>query len=59
MSLGLTFADFDALKPFVLHVFVTGPSTLLKPSTAGSAATDSAGFLERATLWTPHRIDNR
>ena len=57
-SLELTFAGFHALKPFVISVPVAGTSTILIPSTARSAATDSAGFLERAALWTCRRADS-
>ena len=46
----LTLAGLQAFKPPVLHIFVPGSPALLVPSTAGSAATDLAGFLERAAL---------
>ena len=51
VNLELTFAGLHALKPLVIHIFVAGSPTPPKPSTARSATTDSAGFLERATLW--------
>ena len=50
ISLALTFASLHALKPPVINVSVASTSTVLKPSTARSATTDSAGFLERAAL---------
>ena len=59
VSLELTFAGRHALKPLEINIFVTGTSTVLKPSTARSATTDSAGFLERAALWTRYRISDR
>ena len=55
ISLELTFASLDALKPAVVNVPVAGTSTTLKPSTARSATTASAGFLERAALWARRR----
>ena len=54
VNLGLTFASFHALKPAVAHVSVAGTSTILIPSTARSATTDSPGFLERAAIRTYH-----
>ena len=56
MSLQLTFASLNALKPPVVKVAVANTSTILKPSTARSAATGSAGFLERTAPWALHRI---
>ena len=53
--LELTFACLHALKPPVVHVPIAGTSTVLVPSTARSAATDSAGFMERAAFWARHR----
>ena len=47
---GLTFAGLQPFKPLVLHISVASSSAVLVPSTAGCATTDSAGFLERATL---------
>ena len=55
-TLELTFAGLHALKPSVLNVAVTSASAVLKPSTARSATTGSAGFLERATLWARHHV---
>ena len=46
----LTFADLHAFKPAVIDVSVADIPTVLVPSTARSAATDSAGSLERAAL---------
>ena len=56
IALELTFAGLRTLKPAVISVSVDGTSTVLKPSTARSATTDSAGFPERAALWTHHLI---
>ena len=53
-SLVLTFAGLHAVKPPVIYVFVCSISAVLVPSTTRSATTDSAGFLEHATLWTRH-----
>ena len=57
--LELTFAGLHALGPPVICLSVTSTSTLLKPSTARSATTGSAGFLERTTLWAHHRASGR
>ena len=54
----LTFASVQALKPPMINVSVAGSSAVLVPSTAGSAATDSAGFLELATRWARDHISN-
>ena len=51
-TIGLTFAGLRALGPPVVSVSVT--SAVLVPSSARSATTDSAGFLERSTLWARH-----
>ena len=51
VSFGLTFAGIKTLRPHVTGVFVASISAILIPSTTRSATTDSAGFLERATLW--------
>ena len=59
VSVVLTFARVDALRPPVISVSVAGTSTILIPSTATSATTDSTGFSERATLWARHRISDR
>ena len=59
VSLELTFAGLHALKPAVISVPVASTSAVLKPSTARSATTLSAGFLERATLSARHRISDR
>ena len=50
VNLQLTCAGLHALKPSVIHVAFTGTSALLKPSTARSATTGSAGFLEGVAL---------
>ena len=59
ISLELTFASLHALKPAVINVYVSVTSAVLEPSTARSATTDSAGFLERAALWARHRMSDR
>ena len=53
VNIELTFAGLHALRPPVISVSVP---TILIPSTARSATTDSAGFLERATLCADHLI---
>ena len=58
-SLKLTFAGLDALKPVVTSLSVAGTATILIPSTARSATTDSAGFLECATVWARPLISDR
>ena len=57
--LELTRTGLQALEPRVIDVSVTGTSAILEPSTAGSATTVSAGFLERATLRTRQFRHNR
>ena len=42
----------------MFNIAVAGTSAVLKPSTTRSATADSTGFLERATLGAPYRIDN-
>ena len=60
VSSELTFAGLHALRPLVHSVSVAGTSpTVLKPSTARSATTDSAGFLERAALGARYRFRER
>ena len=49
-ALTRTFAGLHALKPSVTSVSTASTSTVLEPSTARSAATDSAGFKECAAL---------
>ena len=56
VSLGLTVAGLDALKPPVISVSIADTSTVLIPSTPRSAATLSAGFLERATFGARRRF---
>ena len=51
LSLELTFAGLHALKPPVINVSVACTSAVLKPITARSTTTDSAGFLESAAVW--------
>ena len=52
----LTFAGLHALKPPVSRITVACSPTVLEPSTARSATTDSAGFLEGAALRARHHI---
>ena len=59
VNVGLAFAGLRALRPAMTNVFVAGTATVLIPSAAESTATDSPGFLERATLWTNYRISDR
>ena len=59
VSLGLTCAHLQALKPPMINVFVADTSTIPIPSTARSATTDSSGFLERAAFGARHLIDRR
>ena len=56
INLELTVASLDALKPSVTNVPVADTSTILKPSTARSATTESAGLLKPAALCACHRI---
>ena len=58
VTLGLTFAGLDALKPPVISVAIAGTSAFFKPSTARSTTTDSSRFLEHATFWA-HRVIGR
>ena len=50
----LTFAGLHALRPLVHSISVAGTSTILIPSTARSATTDSAGFLEGSAFGARH-----
>ena len=50
IDIELTFAGFHALIPLVVDVVAASTSTVLEPSTARSATTDSAGFRERTAL---------
>ena len=52
----LTFAGIHTFKPPVINVPVASTSAVLIPSTARSATTSPAGFLERAALWARHPI---
>ena len=45
-----TFAGLYAFRPPVINFVVASTSTVPKPSTARSATTESAGFLEHAAL---------
>ena len=56
ISLELTCASFDALRPPVINFSIAYTSAVFEPSTTRSATTDSAGFLERAALWAHPRI---
>ena len=58
ISLELTFAGLQALRPPVISVSVAGTSAFLEPSTARSATTVSAGFLECAALRARHHSSN-
>ena len=58
-GLELTLAGFHALRPPVINIFVADTSAVLIPSTARSAATDSAGLRERDTLCTRHSLSDR
>ena len=49
-SLGLTFADLDALKPPMISVSVAGNSTVLMPSTTRSATTHFPRFPDGAAF---------
>ena len=49
-SLGLTFAGLNALKPPVINISVDNTRAVLIPSTARSATTGYAGFLEVAAF---------
>ena len=51
-----TCAGLDALGPCVIKLRVAGISALFDPSTAGSATTAFAGFLDCAALGTRTRI---
>ena len=55
----LTVTGLRALEPAVLDVSVISTSTVIEPSTARSATTGSAGFLERAALWAHARTRDR
>ena len=58
VSLGLTFAGLDTLKPPVINVSVAGTSTILIPSTTRSATTGSAGLLKLAALRALYLMSN-
>ena len=51
-GLELTLARFHAFRPAVINIVAANSSTVPEPSTARSATTDSAGFLECSTIWT-------
>ena len=48
----ICFACLNALGPCMINRRVAGISTVLEPSTAASATTEFAGFLDTATLGT-------
>ena len=50
VALELTFTRRHALKPLMIDFIVAGTSADLTPSTARSATTDFAGFLEHAAF---------
>ena len=52
LNFRLTFADLHALKPALVRFPAASTSTILVPTTARSATTDSTRFLERAAVWT-------
>ena len=56
VSLQLTLAGRHALEPLVINIFVADTSAVLKPGTARSAATLSAGFLKRAAFGARRRF---
>ena len=59
VSLERTFAGRHAIKPLVINIFAVGTSAVLKPSTARSATTASAGFLENTAFGALHRFGPR
>ena len=59
VSLELTFTGRHALNPLVINICVVDTPAVPKPSTARSATTAPAGFLERAAFGTRHRFSNR
>ena len=56
ISLGLTFASLNALKPPVINVSVADTSAVLKPGAPGGATTGSVRLLKLAALWARHHI---
>ena len=48
----LTFACLHAIGPSVINILAAEASTVLEPSTAASATTEFAGFLDTAALGT-------
>ena len=59
MTIELTFAGLYAFEPAVVHIPVAGTPAVLKPSTARSATTDFAGFLEGTALRTLYYVNDR
>ena len=55
----LTFAGLHAFRPLVINILAAKSSTVIEPSTARSATTQSTGFLEHSTLWTRYVISDR
>ena len=54
VALELTFTRRHALNPLMIHFFVEGSPTVLKPSTARSTTTFPTGFLEPAAFTARH-----
>ena len=59
ISVGLTFAGIDALRPPVISVSGAGTPTILVPSATRSTATVSAGFPECTALLARVHIASR
>ena len=59
VSLELAFAGRNAVNPLMISISVACTPAVLKPSTARSATTASAGFLERAAFGARHRFSDR
>ena len=56
LSLERTFACRHTLEPLMINIFVAGTSAVFEPSTARSATTGSAGFLEHTAFAARHRV---
>ena len=59
LGLELTFAGLHALRPPVINVSVVDSSAVLEPSTARSATTGSARFVECAAFGALYFISDR
>ena len=59
VTLELTCAGRHALEPPVINIFGADTSAVLKPSTARSATTGSAGFLEQTASGAPRCFSDR